>query len=274
MEGFDTTSIASLLQAEVFGRELHFYQKIGSTHLIALELGRKGAPEGTVVVADAQTAGMGRGGTTWFSPPGVNVYLSTLLRPPTPVREVTLLTLAGAIATAETMRKEGALAFIKWPNDILITRGPGPSFIEAKAAGILAEADFREEHIDHVVLGIGVNLNTTRAMLEEGLGEFAGGATSLKEALSREVDRAQFTAALLLELETWYRRYLEEGRYAILKAWLERSRMMGRRVLVRVDGRTLPGIVWGLDDYGYLLLRRDEGPVETIATGEVRFLDS
>ena len=272
MEGFDKAGIASLLQTELLGRELYFYREVGSTNLVALELGRKGAQEGTVVVADSQTAGLGRGGKSWFSPPGVNVYLSALLCPPIPAREVTLLTLAGAVAATEAMRHEGALAFIKWPNDVLIKRGPGPSLVEAKAAGILAEVDFRGDHIDLLVLGIGVNLNVSRALLEEGLGKAASGATSLKETLGREVDRARFVATLLSLLEAWYTRYLEEGRYAILKAWLERSLMMGRRILVKVDGRTLTGIVWGLDDYGYLLLKRDEGPVETIATGEVRFL--
>lgn len=273
MAGFDKARIASLLETKRFGRELHFYQEIGSTNLVALDLGRKGAPEGTVVVADAQTAGLGRGGKSWFSPPGVNVYLSVLLRPPIPIREVTLLTLAGAVATTEAMRQEGALAFIKWPNDVLLKGGPGPSFAPAKAAGILAEADFRGEHIDLLVLGVGVNLNVSRALLEEGLGEAAAGATSLKEALGREIDRARFTATLLSLLEAWYTRYLEEGRYTLLKAWLERSLMMGRRVRIVVDGRILIGIVWGLDDYGYLLLKRDDGPVETIATGEIRFLD-
>ena len=265
MDAFDKASIASLLQTELFGRELHFFQEVGSTNLVTLDLGRKGAQEGTVVVADAQTGGLGRGGKSWFSPPRVNLYLSVLLRPPIPAREVTLLTLAGAVAAAEVMRHEGALAFIKWPNDVLVEK--------RKVAGVLAEADLRGDHIDLLVLGIGINLNTTRAMLKEGLGELAEGATSLKEALGREVDRARFAATLLSGLEAWYKRYLQEGRYAILKAWLERSLMMGRRILVRVDGRTVTGIVWGLDDYGYLLVRREGGPVETIATGEVRFLD-
>lgn len=264
MERFDKAGIASLLRTKFCGRELHFYREIGSTNHVAVELGRKGDPEGTVVVADGQTAGLGRAGKSWFSPPGVNLYLSILLRPPIPAREATLLTLAGAIAAAEAMRSEGASAFIKWPNDVLIEG--------RKAAGILAEADFRGDHIDFVALGIGVNLNVPRALLERGLGEFAEGATSLKEAIGTEVDRARFAATLLSQLEGWYQRYLQEGKYAILKAWLERSMMMGRRIQVKVNGRALTGIVWGLDDYGYLLLKRDEGPVEAIATGEVRFL--
>ncbi|MGH7474001.1 MAG: biotin--[acetyl-CoA-carboxylase] ligase, partial [Candidatus Methylomirabilales bacterium] len=257
--------ITSLLRTDRFGRELHFYTEVDSTNLIAQELARKGEGEGTVVVADAQTAGLGRAGKSWFSPPGVNLYLSVLLRPPVLAREATLLSLVGAVATTEAMRREGALAFIKWPNDVLIER--------RKVAGILAEADFRGEHIDFAVLGIGVNLNVSRAMLKKGLGKVAEGATSLKEAMGKELDRTRLAAALLSQLEAWYQRYLQGGRELILRAWLERSMMMGRRVEVKINGRTLAGIVWGLDEYGLLLLRTDTGRVETIATGEVRFLD-
>jgi BirA family biotin operon repressor/biotin-[acetyl-CoA-carboxylase] ligase len=188
-----------------------------------------------------------------------------VLRPPVLTREATLLSLVGAVATTEAMRREGALAFIKWPNDVLIEG--------QKVAGILAEADFRGEHIDFVALGIGVNLNVSRAVLEKGLGKVAEGATSLKEAMGKELDRPRFAASLLSQLEAWYQRYLQGGRDLILRAWLERSMMMGRRVEVKINGRTLTGIVWGLDDYGLLLLRTDNGRVETITTGEVRFRD-
>jgi len=265
MTRFDKVGITSLLQTDRFGRELHFYKEVGSTNLIAQELARKGEGEGTVVVADAQTAGLGRAEKSWFSPPGVNLYLSVVLRPPVLAREATLLSLVGAVATTEAMRREGALAFIKWPNDVLIEG--------QKVAGILAEADFRGEHIDFVALGIGVNLNVSRAVLKKGLGKVAEGATSLKEAMGKELDRTRFAAALLSQLEGWYQRYIQGGRELILRAWLERSMMMGRRVEIKINGRTLTGIVWGLDDYGLLLVRTDKGRVETITTGEVRFRD-
>ena len=265
MARFDRAGITSLLRTDRFGREFHFYKEVGSTNLIARELGRKGEGEGTVVVADAQTAGLGRAGKSWFSPSGVNLYLSVLLRPPVLAREATILSLVGAVATTEAMRREGALAFIKWPNDVLIEG--------RKAAGILAEADFRGEHIDYVALGIGVNLNVSRAVLKKGLGKVAEGATSLKEVMGKELDRARFAAALLSQLEAWYQRYVQGGRDLILRAWLERSMMMGRRIQVKINGRTLTGIVWGLDEYGLLLLRTDKGRVETITTGEVRLRD-
>ena len=265
MTRFDRAGITSLLRTDRFGRELHFYKEVGSTNLIAQELARKGEGEGTVVVADAQTAGLGRAGKSWFSPPGVNLYCSVLLRPPVLGREATLLSLVGAVATTEAMRREGALAFIKWPNDVLIGG--------RKVAGILAEADFRGERIAFAVLGIGVNLNVSRAMLKKGLGKGAEGATSLKEALGKELDRIRCAAALLSQLEAWYQRYVQGGRELILRAWLERSIMMGRRIQVKINGRTLTGIVWGLDEYALLLLRTDKGRVETITTGEVRFRD-
>ncbi len=265
MTRFDKVGITSLLRTDRFGRELHFYPEVGSTNLIAQELGRKGEGEGTVVVADDQTAGLGRAGKSWFSPPRVNLYCSVLLRPPVLAREATLLSLVGAVATTEAIRREGALAFIKWPNDVLIEG--------RKVAGILAEADFRGEHINYVALGIGVNLNVSRAVLKKGLGKVAEGATSLKEAMGKEVDRARFAAALFSQLEGWYQRYLQGGRELILRAWLERSMMMGRRIRVKINGRTLTGIVWGLDDYGLLLVRTNTGRVETITTGEVRFRD-
>src|SRR3990172_11721636 len=99
MTRFDKAGITSLLRTDRFGRELHFYGVVGFASLIAQEWGRKGEGEGTVVVADAQTAGLGRAGKSWFSPPGVNFYLSVLLPPPVLAREATLLSLVGAVAT-------------------------------------------------------------------------------------------------------------------------------------------------------------------------------
>src|SRR5262249_7148114 len=156
----------------------------GSTNDDAAALVRAGAPHGTVVVADEQTQGRGRQGRSWGSPPGANLHLSAVLRPPLPPHEAPPLTLAAAVAVCDALRGLGADARIKWPNDVVID--------DRKVAGILTESSTRGGGLDAVVIGIGVNVNWT-----ELAPELAATATSVALAVGRPVDRERLCADLL-----------------------------------------------------------------------------
>jgi BirA family biotin operon repressor/biotin-[acetyl-CoA-carboxylase] ligase len=253
------SEIAAHLQSNVLGRVIHYEETVDSTNRVARELARSGAVEGTVVVADGQTAGRGRLGRAWFSPPGLNLYLSVVLRPSVPPARGPQLALVAASAVAATIVElSGARPAIKWPNDVLLGG--------RKVAGILTEMDSEADRVAFVVVGIGINLNMTREALTPELRPIA---TSLRDEIGREIDRAAFAGRLLAELERRYGRYTAEGFGALREEWESYSCLTGREVrVVGGNGRT-DGRVLGIDEQGALRLRGADGVVRQILAGDV-----
>jgi BirA family transcriptional regulator, biotin operon repressor / biotin---[acetyl-CoA-carboxylase] ligase len=254
----------------------------GSTSDEAAALARAGAAHGTVVTADRQESGRGRQGRAWHSPPGANLYLSIVLRPgalrpPLPPRSVPPITLAAGIAVCDAVRAAGVAASLKWPNDVLIGG--------RKVAGILTEMSSRGAGeaavVDHVIVGIGVNLNLAPSDIPD---ELAAIATSIAIERGRaprrssdiasgsssdaSIDRAAFTAALLDSLEPWLDRFFAGGVPAIAPAWLERAELSGRRV--RAGG--IDGSPVGLDPSGALRILDDSGVEHLVVAGDVAIL--
>ncbi|MBI3402328.1 MAG: biotin--[acetyl-CoA-carboxylase] ligase [Acidobacteria bacterium] len=242
---------------------LLFYRTIGSTNDLALtrSAALSGLPEvsdareGLVVVADEQTAGRGRRGHTWFSPPGSGLYVSVVLVPSRaddPARAARLLTLAVGVALAEAIEASvGLRADLKWPNDLYVAR--------RKLAGILAEASG-----DTVVAGYGINVTATSFPPE-----LRDRATSLESELGRACDRAAVFAATLAALATRYTDLLE-GRFdAILDAWRRRAPAAhGARVAWTTPAGPVSGVTGGIDDDGALIVRVGDR-VERIVAGEL-----
>jgi BirA family transcriptional regulator, biotin operon repressor / biotin---[acetyl-CoA-carboxylase] ligase len=231
-----------------------FFTTVGSTNDVARPL-----PAGSVVVADHQTAGRGRRGHGWFSPPGSGLYVSVVLAPSTahvdPPRATMLLTLAAGVAIAEGVEAAtGLAADLKWPND-LFARG-------RKLAGILAEGGG-----ETVVLGYGINL------LDSAFPpELRDRATSLQTELGRGVERDAVLDATLAALSDRYDD-LVAGRFdAILDAWRRRAPLAtGARVAWTTNGVALSGVTEGIDDRGALLVRTTDR-VERIVSGELTWL--
>lgn len=231
-----------------------------STNSVAFKLAEEGAGEGTVVIADTQSAGKGRLGRLWLSPAGVNLYCSVILRPPISPLAACQLTFLSVVAVARAIEALTPLApQIKWPNDILVSG--------KKVAGLLNEMNAETEKVNFVVLGIGVNLN----MRSDQFGtELRHPATSLLEAGAGTVDRAQFTRTLLTELDRLYEIFLVEGEKPVRAEWLERSRIQGRLVQVSTGAREFEGQVEGIDAFGSLLVRVPDGTLETVISGDVK----
>lgn len=252
--------LAPLLATRDFGRTLHFHEELGSTNTEAFALGQTGAFHGELVVAETQTEGRGRRGRTWVSPPGKNLACSLVLRPEIPPARAPEVTLLAAVALAETMREAGAEASIKWPNDVQLGG--------KKVAGILTELSADTERVHFIVLGLGVNLNTEAADFPP---DVAALATSLRVARGQKVPRALFLAALLVKLEGWVDRWVDEGFGPVREAWRRLSSTLGQEVRVRSEGRELVGVAEDIDASGALLLRV-AGRVERVLAGDVEQL--
>ncbi|HET9450531.1 MAG TPA: biotin--[acetyl-CoA-carboxylase] ligase [Aggregicoccus sp.] len=250
--------ICPLLDTHDLGRTLHAHDSLPSTNVEAFRLATEGAAHGEIVVCEQQTAGKGRRGRVWVSPPGLNLYFSAILRPELPPQRAPELTLVAAVALAETLQQAGADARIKWPNDVQIAG--------RKVAGILTELSAEPERVHFVILGVGVNLNARPDDFPEDVQALA---ISLAEARGQRVPRAAFAAALWTRLEEWLDLHAEEGFGLIRRRWKELSSTLGQEVLVRTARQELRGVAEDIDEAGALLVRTPEGTLERILAGDV-----
>ena len=246
------------------GSTILFFSTIGSTNDVAAALAASGDREGAVVIADAQTAGRGRRGRTWFSPPGAGLYVSIILAPAraceTPDRATALLPLAAGVALAEAVERSTGLApELKWPNDLLVGR--------RKLAGILAEGVTSQQPraaVQWVVLGYGLNVGSAAFPAE--LGDVV---TSLESELGRAVDRSLLWGETLAALSARYDDLLGARFDAILDAWRARAPgSRGARVSWETPAGRRSGTTVGVDATGALLVRIG-GVVERVVGGEV-----
>lgn len=268
------TQLLSLLSLENIRRRLHgtrvgthiyLYGEVDSTNARLRALARDRASEGTVVLAEGQTAGRGRQGAPWFSPSGVNLYASVLFRPAISPRELGVFTFVASLALADAVRDHGAAPAIKWPNDVLVGG--------RKIGGALVESSLRGAAVDHVIVGIGANLNVDVDVLRAHLGPAGCFATSLAAECGREIDRNAFAAAYLNHLERWVEAWTSDGPAAVLAAWRARDILTGRRVEVRGAGGSYEGRVLGVDGTGALLVLDGLGARRAVTTGDVRIRD-
>ena len=252
--------LAPQLRGTIFGEHIHHYYKIGSTNTLAMEAAAAGAPEGSVFLAEQQTAGRGRGGHSWHSAQSSGIYCSVVLRPALPPSDALILSLAAGLALHSAVREIDASANpdLKWPNDLLLA---GKKF-----GGILTEMNAEATRVRHLVAGIGVNVNQTAFPAE-----LQSTATSLRLATGREWSRAELCVALLKSLDREYRAVLAggEARAAIVQRFEARSSSARGRLAQVEENGSLEGITDGLDASGFLRLRTAQG-VRSVLSGTVR----
>jgi BirA family biotin operon repressor/biotin-[acetyl-CoA-carboxylase] ligase len=255
-------AIRSGFSPRCIGREILFYDRLESTNKTLKQAAARGAAEGTVVLAEEQTAGRGRLNRTWESLSGVGIYLSVLLRPRSPATPVFLYTFLPAVAATRALRSVSGLpVFIQWPNDVML-RG-------RKLAGILAEARSVEGQIREVIIGVGMNINHTPADLPSSIRE---SATSLAIATGRTFPRAAVVRAFLDEMERGYRLVGSGQATVILESWRRLSPSHYGKPVLLLGGaqRETRGMTRGVDDDGALLVERRDGGLERVAFGEIR----
>lgn len=238
---------------------IHRYDWLESTNVTADQLAREGASEGTVVVAHGQTLGRGRWGRGWESPFGKSLYISTIFRPHIPPDQVSTLALVAGLAAVEMLVEDyGVAARVKWPNDIWV--------MGKKAGGILTEIHTENNHVSHVVVGLGLNVNTTATDFSP---EVADRATSLYVATGKAWSVDELATNWCHHLDHCYREFSVDGFGGMQSEYEKVMALKGEHV--RIDGMCpdVAGVVTGVDSQGRLLLIQDGGKVSAIEAGEV-----
>jgi BirA family biotin operon repressor/biotin-[acetyl-CoA-carboxylase] ligase len=244
-----------------FGHPLHYFTETGSTNDVAMTLAERGAPEGTTVLAGAQTAGRGRLGRQWYSPPDAGLYVSVVCRNAT---AAAFLTLAGGVAVADGIRRATGLPVeLKWPNDV-VSPAAGGTTARRKLAGVLAEASSDGRGLQVVVLGFGVNLRPAAYPPS-----IADRASSIETESGRPPDSPLMLASILDALGHYYRSLTAGVTAPLLARWRELApSALGSRVECETTAGRNVGVTAGIADDGALLVRIGDR-TERIVAGEV-----
>jgi BirA family transcriptional regulator, biotin operon repressor / biotin---[acetyl-CoA-carboxylase] ligase len=252
--------LAPLLKGTIFSQHIQHYYKTGSTNREAMQAASGGAPEGSVFLAEQQTAGRGRGANTWYSAKSAGIYCSVVLRPALPPSEALILSLAAGLAVHAAIRQIDArvASDLKWPNDVLID---GKKF-----CGILTEMSAEATRVHYIVIGVGMNVNQASFPAE-----LQQRATSLRLATGTEWSRVDLCWALLKSLDREYHELLDDpgARASVLQRFQEcSSSVHGRHVSVE-ENDGFEGVTEGLDARGFLQVRTAQG-LRTVLSGTVR----
>jgi len=266
MDALSEGRIRAALTTDIFGRELVYLPSASSTNDVAKDLATQGAPEGTVVLADVQTAGRGRMRRRWVAPPGTCLLCSILFRPDLPPAQAHRLTMLCSLAAADVVTQVAELPVsLKWPNDLIvqspISNLQSPAW--RKLAGVLTETGVTGQRLDFVVVGVGINVNVE----PDALPALAPDATSILAETGQEVDRAVLLAALLAGVETRYVR-LRAGESPRVE-WAARLATLGQSVAVSTSEGALAGVAEAVDEDGALLLRTPDGLRHRLLAGDV-----
>ncbi|MCH5275093.1 MAG: biotin--[acetyl-CoA-carboxylase] ligase [Lachnospiraceae bacterium] len=250
--------LESRLRTDWAGKNIEYHASLGSTNVRAKAMAEEGAPEGTLVVADEQTAGRGRRGRSWSSPAGKNLYFSLLLRPDFAPDKAPMLTLVMALAVHRAIEEVGGCRpDIKWPNDIVLNG--------KKVTGILTEMSLQSDYIDNVVIGVGVNVKA-----QEFSPEIADKAVSLETELKKSISRALLLEKIMEYFEKDYALFLERMDLSLLMEHYNACLVnRNREVEVLEPAGAYKGIAEGINPKGELMVRLPDGEVKEIYAGEV-----
>jgi len=245
----------------IFGKEIFFYETVGSTNTVAADLFEK-TSEGAVVLAEGQKMGRGRLGRTWISPAGVNIHMSVILRPKIEFKDATLITIMAAVACASALRKTTGLdVSIKWPNDLIVSG--------KKLGGILTDLKTEKGTIIAAIVGIGINVNSDTDAFP---GEVYKIATSVKKETGNLFSREEIAIAVLGEMNKWYTVLQREDNNMLLSEWKRLTSTLGRQVVVILGEETWSGIADSIDGEGRLLLKLPSGEIKRISSGDLTVL--
>lgn len=257
---FDPDDVMHYLRANQRVRDIHVYRSVTSTNVLARRLAESGAPTGTLVLAEKQTAGKGRLGRSWSSPEGLGLWFSLIVRAPELPVAASMLPLAICADVALALRAKFSHHFVvKWPNDIL--------FDGKKVCGILCESSYAGQEVQHVVAGVGVNVNQAKNDFPEPMRDHA---TSLRRINGEQQDRLSVLQAILANIE---RRFGHaEAAARALADWRSLCADLGRAIQVQVDGRMLSGTFVDVTENGEMLLRKPDGAMHRLVSGQATIL--
>ena len=253
---YNETTIADQIHTKWAGKTVHFARETDSTNLWIKRLAKEGAPEGTLALAEFQSAGRGRLGRSWEVPEGTSVMMSILLRPKFEPQYAPTLTLVMGMAVAKAVKSLGFDVSIKWPNDVVVSH--------KKICGILTEMGVRDGKIDYAVIGVGINVN-----IKEFPEEMVDKATSLYLESGKEFDRSQIPGLVMEAFEEYYEKFAATCDLSGLKEEYE-SILANYNQPVRVLAKEpYEGVARGITDGGELLVEKTDGTIVAVSAGEV-----
>ena len=254
----NTAEIKIGLKTRIIGNEIVYFDKTESTNKTAKELAKKGAEEGTIVIAAEQTKGRGRLDRKWVSAPDKNILMSLLLRPELPPSKAFQLTMMTSVAVVKAIKKETGLnTLIKWPNDIY--------YNNKKLAGILTELNSDRKGIKYAIIGIGLNVNLDT----DNYKDIKEIATSLYKETGKIFLRNNLLRRILIEIEKEYNLLKRNKIDKIRREWTKRSMVLGKSVTLSGDDYSEEGIAESINEDGSLILIKNDGERKTIVCGDI-----
>lgn len=253
--------LSSVLKTSLIGIKIIHHHVTDSTNTRALQCALDGCQEGTIIIADTQSRGRGRQDRVWHSPHGTGVYMSAVLYPKVSLKDLPRITLVAAAAVAEALKSSARVNVeIKWPNDLLLNN--------RKICGILTELCSLGNEKNAVIVGIGINVNTPADMFPADIADIA---SSIFIETREKFSRHEIIKSVIEYFDRYYGIFMQGGFDRILGVWKDYSRIIGRKINVRQSGTAVTGTVIDVDMNGALLVRDNNGVIETIYSGEVTY---
>jgi len=257
-ESLEKDFIIQGLKGSIFSKNIHIYEIISSTNTLAKEMATKGAPHGTVVLAEEQTAGKGRLDRRWLSRGHENLLFTILLRPQLDIDKIFVLTMSLAIAAIDAIKEMiGLRTMIKWPNDLYINR--------KKLGGILTEFSVKDSFVEYVIIGLGMNIN----WMPDEENEILYPATSILAETGVRVSRNELLIDMLKRFERYYEQAISGETDALHKRWNELSLVIGNDVEIISSYEVIKGRAVSIDREGALILKNTIGDEIKILSGDV-----
>ncbi|MGN7476454.1 biotin--[acetyl-CoA-carboxylase] ligase [Solibacillus silvestris] len=259
----DMGQLQQFLTTKRYGRQVHYYERVESTQLVAHELVRADAPDGTIVIAEHQTAGRGRMMREWDSSEGKGIWMTLIIRPDIAPHQAPQFTLVTAVSIVQAMKAsfKNFTPEIKWPNDILING--------KKTTGILTEMVAEADRIQALLIGIGINVNQKRDDFPEQLKQIA---TSISIEEGKGIERVHLVANVLDFLEHYSDHYVKNGFALIKKIWEESSGTIGKQVKATTLREVVEGQAIGITESGVLEIRQANGDIKGIYSADIELL--
>ncbi|RDU24245.1 biotin--[acetyl-CoA-carboxylase] ligase [Anaerosacchariphilus polymeriproducens] len=257
-EKISQEELGSLMNTQWAGKSVKFYDEVDSTNTTAKQLAEEGAIHGTLVVADKQNSGRGRRGRTWESPSGTGIWMSVILKPDIIPANASMLTLVMALSVLKACREvTGLEGEIKWPNDLVIHK--------KKVCGILTEMSAQIDYINHIVVGVGINVNTD--YFPEVISKMA---TSLKLEGNQSYNRARLIVKVMECFETYYDKFMETEDMSLLQDEYDSHLInLNQEVKVTQQEGEYFGVSEGITSRGELIIRQQDGTKVLVYAGEV-----
>lgn len=247
------------LKTNYLGQTIHYHDTVESTQRIAHRLAYEDMPEGTIVIAEEQSAGRGRMDRKWYSPKYTGIWMSIILRPKIPLAKAPQLTLLAAVAVVQAIEELTELTpKIKWPNDILING--------RKMTGILTELQAESDRINSVIIGMGINVNQVSEDFPTDIEKMA---TSIAIEQGRPLSRAALIRSVLTHLEKLYTLYLEKGFYPIKLLWESYAISIGHQIKARTLTNVIEGKALGITDDGVLKIEDQNGEIHLVYSADI-----